>query len=114
MRSFFISTWRSSNVLVVAPAATARIRRAEKFKGAVLGVFSTGSVPHLWANRYLAVHGVSNSDFSTVGIGFGASAIVAMETGRVNAASMVGGDHFHLLRRHPDLRILIDASTEHC
>ena len=30
---------------------------------------------------------------------------------RIDAASLVGGDHFAILKRHPDLRVLVDAST---
>lgn len=111
MRSFFISSQRSSMVMLVSPVADKRISRAEDMKGKLLGVASIGSQSHLWARHYLAAHGVKDSEFSTVGVGLGATGIAALENGRVDAAVMSGGDHFHLLKRHPDLRILVDGST---
>ena len=41
LRSFFIMTRRGSNTILVAPAATERIRRAEDMKGALIGVIGT-------------------------------------------------------------------------
>ena len=111
LRSFFIMTRRGSNTLIVAPAATERIRRAEDMKGALLGVTSPGSSSHLFANYYLAAHGVQAGDIRTLGIGVGSPAIVAIESGRIDAAVVSGGEQFRLLRRHPKLRILIDSST---
>ena len=111
LRSFFIMTRRGSNTILVAPAATERIRRVEDMKGALLGVTSHGSSSHLFANYYLAAHGVQPGDVRTVGIGVGAPAMVAIESGRIDAAVVTGGDQFRLLRRHPKLRILIDSST---
>ncbi len=59
----------------------------------------------------MAAHGIKPTDFSAVGIGIGATAVAAVESGRIDAAGLSGGDHFHLLKRHPDLTILVDAST---
>ncbi len=111
IRSFFLTTRRAGHMLIVSPAATSRIQRAEDLKGALIGVVSPGSVTHLFTNFYLAQHGLQPSDFRTASIGLGASALAAVESGRVDAASISGGDHLHLLRRHPNLRILVDAST---
>ena len=111
VRSFFIVNRRPSNVIIVSPSASGRIRRVEDLKGALVGVTSPGSASHLWTNFYLSAHGVRPSEFTPIGIGVGASGIAAIENGRVDAASMGGGDHFHLLRRHPDLRVLVDSST---
>ena len=111
VRSFFISSQRSSMVMLVSPTASNRVKRAEDLKGKMLGVASIGSMSHLWARHYLAAHGVKDSEFNPVGVGLGATGIAALENGRVDAAVMTGGDHFHLLKRHPDLRILVDGST---
>jgi NitT/TauT family transport system substrate-binding protein len=46
-----------------------------------------------------------------VGIATGAAGIAAIESGRVDAAVLAGGDHLRLLRRNPTLRILLDGST---
>ena len=111
VRSFFVMSQRDNKVLAVAPKAMQRIRRVEDLKGAVIGVSSAGSSTHLWLNHVLAGHGVGTTDFSAVGIGVAAPAIAAFESGRVDAVGMGGGDHFYLLRRHPDARILAETTT---
>ena len=111
LRTFFLMTQRSSAVLVVAPAANAQIRRAEDLKGAVIGVPSPGSPTHVNINYFLLRHGVKSTEVSAVGIGVAASAVAAVESGRIDAAAVSNGDHFRLLRRDPSLRILLDTSS---
>ena len=111
LQSFFVMNRRGSNTLLVAPSATDRIRRPEDLKGALVGVSSPGSSTHIFANYYLAARGIQPSEFRTVGIGTGAPAIAAIESGRIDAATVGGGDHLILRRRHPNLRVLIDSST---
>jgi NitT/TauT family transport system substrate-binding protein len=111
VRSFFVVNRTDSKVMIVAPRATGRIRRAEDMKGALIGVSAPGSSAHQWVNQYLAMHGIRPGEVSVVGIGTGPSAVAAIESGRVEAAALTGGDHFPLLRRHSDMRILLDAST---
>jgi NitT/TauT family transport system substrate-binding protein len=111
VRSFFVLTKRESKVLVVTPAARSRIRRIEDLKGALIGVPAIGSSAHQWVKYYLATHGMQPGELRAVSIGFGASAIAVIESGRIDAAAMTGGDQFQLLRRHPDVRLQIDAST---
>lgn len=110
LQSFFVMNRRPSNTLVVAPSATDRIRRPEDLKGALIGVSSLGSSTHIFTNYYLASRGLQPSDFRTLAIGSGAPAVAAIESGRIDAATVGGGDQF-ILRRHPNLRILIDSST---
>lgn len=112
VRSFFVLNQRGANVIAVAPGATERIRRVEDLKGAKIGVSSAGGTTHLFANFFLGTRGVGPSDYTPIAIGIGASAVAAVESGRVDAASLAGGDHIRLLRRHPNLRILADTSTE--
>ena len=110
VRSFFLMTRQASMVLLVAPSANQRIQRIQDLKGAVIGVPALGSQSHLWTNSILAAHGIGPSEFTAVGIGAAASSIAAIESGRVDAAQVAGGDHIRLLRRHPNLRILLDGS----
>jgi NitT/TauT family transport system substrate-binding protein len=111
VRTFFVVTHRDSKVLVVTPSGAKKIRRIEDLKGAIIGIPSPGSPTHLWVQYLLQKHGVAPNEVSAVGIGGGASAFAAMESGRIDAAGMAGGDHLALLKRHPDLHILADDST---
>lgn len=111
VREFFVLGRKASNVLVVAPAAAQRVTRVEDLKGGIIGVTSPGGSSHFWLNREMAIHGVEESEFRVVGIGTGATATAAVESGRVDAASVVGGDHFPLLKRAPGAKVLVDAGT---
>jgi len=111
VKTFFIGVRRISTVLAIAAGASKRIQRVEDLKGAVIGVPSFGSPNHLWMNYVLAERGLRPSELRTVGIGVGASAMAAIESGRIDAASLSGGDHIRLLRRNAAARILFDGST---
>ena len=111
LRSIFVVSRSASTVLVIAPHATGGIHRAEDLKGKLIGISSPGSSTDLWVRHYLGLRGLKPDDFRTVSVGLGASALAAIETGRVDAVSLGGGDHFVLLRRQPGARILTDAST---
>jgi NitT/TauT family transport system substrate-binding protein len=111
VRAFFTGVQRCNIVLVVAPKASAKIRRVEDLKGALIGITSPGSPTHQWVNYILAAHGVRPSEISAVAIGVAASAVAAVESGRIDAAGLTGGDHLRLLQRNPALHILVDGST---
>ncbi|MCC6365281.1 MAG: ABC transporter substrate-binding protein [Bryobacterales bacterium] len=111
IREFFVLGRQASNVLVVAPKAARRIARVGDLKGGTIGVTSPGGSSHFWLNREMAIHGIAEPDFHVVGIGTAATAIAAVESGRVDAASVVGGDHFPLVKRLPEAKVLVDAST---
>ncbi len=111
VRSFFVITNRSAAALAIAPGANEKIRKVEDLKGQVIGIPSMGSGSYTWTMYALARHGLKPQDVSAVAIGVGGSAIAAMESGRIVAAGLNGGDHLRLLRRHPDARILVDGTT---
>ena len=111
VRAFFVMVSRNSVFLVVSPAANERIKRIEDLKGATIGVPSPGAPNHLFVNYHLTAHGIRPSEVTAVGVGVGASAVAAFESGRVDAAAVAGGDHLLLLKRHPNLRILSENST---
>lgn len=111
LRTFFVMFERSSTVLVVAPSANEKIRRIEELRGAVIGVPSPGSPTHLNVNYFLQNHGIDPAAVKPIAIGVAASAVAAVESGRIDAAALSNGDHFRLLRRNPNLRILLDTTT---
>jgi NitT/TauT family transport system substrate-binding protein len=111
LRSFYVISKRGTNVLVVAPSATEKIKRIEDLKGQTIGVASPGSANDLFTRKLLADRGIQQADFSTVAIGMSGTAIAAIESGRLVAGALSGGAHLELQRRHPGLRILVDGST---
>ncbi|MCC6389956.1 MAG: ABC transporter substrate-binding protein [Bryobacterales bacterium] len=111
VKTFFVMTVGSSRVLVVSPAKSGRIRRVEDLRGAVVGIPAPGSGSHLWAKYYLAKRLQGAADYSVVGVGMGSTAFAAMETGRIDAVVLSGGDHLRYLAAHPDARVLVDTST---
>ena len=111
VRSFFLMHVRDSRALVVAPKAMGKIHRVADLKGAIIGVPSPGSPTHQLVTFYLASNGIKATEVSAVGIGTGGSAFAAVESGRVDAAALSGAEHLHLLHRHPEMRVLVDAST---
>ena len=108
LRSFFFSVRRNSTAIVTT---SGKIRRAEDLKGAKIGIPSTGSGVLPFLNYYLLQHGIQPSETATIPIGIAASAVAAIEAGRVDAAAIAGGDHLRLQRRIPGLRVLVDGST---
>ncbi len=111
VQSIFLLNHHGNMALVVAPSASKRIQRIEDLRNATIGVSAPGSTSHQWLGFLLAKHGIRPTEVSIVGIGVAAPRIAAVESGRVDAAVVTGGEHIRLLRRHPDLRILIDEST---
>ena len=111
LRTIYVSTNRTNSVLVLPPKASGRIRRVEDLKGKVLGIPAPGSPTYTWVNNYLAKHGVQAADYQTVTIAGGATAIAALESGRIDAACMNGGDHVRYLARNPGGRVLVDGSS---
>ena len=111
VRTFFVGMQRAFNVLVVSPRTSRKIQRIEDLKDALVGIPSPGSPSHLCLNYYLASRGVRPDAVHSVAIGVAASAVAAVESGRIDAAVLAGGDHLRLVRRDPSLRILVDGSS---
>ena len=105
--AFFIIQDRPTSGVV----ASANVQRPEDLKGKIIGVSSTGSATHVWMINWLAKHGLNPADYQVVGIGVGASALAAIESGRIDAACLVGGEHLRYLARNPKARLLVDASS---
>ena len=111
VRTIYISSNRTNSVLVLSPGASGRIGRVEDLKGKMVGIPAPGSPTYTWVNNYLAKHGVQAGDYPTVTIGGGAAAIAALESGRIDAACMNGGDHLRYLARNHGGRVLVDGSS---
>src|SRR4051794_29599052 len=75
-------------VLAVSPATMKKIEKIEDLKGAVAGVTAPGSSSNMILNYLLGKHGLTAQDVSVTGIGSTATAVAAVERGKVDAAIM--------------------------
>lgn len=98
--------------LVVSPATQKQIRTIADLKGAMVGVSAPGSSTDLMLKYLLAQNGVAAADVSVSGIGMSATAVAAMERGKVDAAVMADPAITILAQRARMIRILADTRTE--
>ncbi|MGD1071111.1 MAG: ABC transporter substrate-binding protein [Bryobacteraceae bacterium] len=111
VQGFLVIYSRINTILVVSPAASARVHGMADLKGRRIGVSNLGSGSQIFLNYLLAVNGLRPADVNAVAIGVGAPSAAAMEKGEVDAAIVVGGAINSLLRAHPGLTILADTRT---
>ncbi|MFN7934831.1 MAG: ABC transporter substrate-binding protein [Bryobacteraceae bacterium] len=98
--------------VVVSPATKKTIRTIADLKGAVVGVSAPGSSTDLMLKYLLSQNGVAPGDVSVSGIGMSATAVAAMERGKVDAAVMADPAITILAQRARMVRILADTRTE--
>ena len=98
-------------VLAVSPAAQKKIERIEDLKGTVVGVTAPGSSSHFFLNYLLAKYGLGPDDVSTTGVGSAATAVAAVEHGKVDAAILFDPAVSQLEKRDPRMKLLVDART---
>jgi NitT/TauT family transport system substrate-binding protein len=85
------------------------MERIEDLKGGIVGVTAPGSSSHFLVNYLLARRGLAPEQVSVLGISAGATAIAAMERGKVDAGVLTDPTFTLLRKRHPDLRVLADT-----
>jgi len=110
-KCFVLFLERPGLVLAVSPAATKNIRSIRDLKGAIVGVATPGSQSHMFVNFLLYKNGLSATDIRTVGIGLGPASVVAIERGKVDAATLSGSAIPMLQKRQPGLLVLANACT---
>jgi NitT/TauT family transport system substrate-binding protein len=98
-------------VLLTSPQSAGTVTRIEDLKGRVAGVTTAGSSSQMLLTYMLQRHGVAPADVSVTAIGSAATAVAAIEHGKV-AAGMVADPAFTLVsRRNPGVRVLADLRT---
>jgi NitT/TauT family transport system substrate-binding protein len=97
--------------LVVSAKAKRPIRRLEDLASSTVGVTAPGSSTHFFLNYLLAKANIETAAVSVTGIGHGASALAALESGRVDAAIMTDPGLSELLDRDPKVTRLADTRT---
>jgi NitT/TauT family transport system substrate-binding protein len=112
MRAFVAMLRYPGFVLAVSPATTRHISKIEDLKGTVAGVTAPGSSSNMILNYLLIKHGMSAQDVSITGIGATATAVAAMERGKVDAAIMFDPAITQLEKRVSRISVLEDTRSE--
>ena len=98
-------------VLVTSPQAAATVTTIADLKGRIAGVTTAGSSSQMLLTYMLQRHGVPVDSVSISAIGSAATAIAAVERGKVDAG-MVAEPAFTLITtRNPSVRVLADLRT---
>jgi len=98
-------------VLVTSPQAAGTVTKIEDLKGKIAGVTTAGSSSQMLLTYMLQRHGVAADSVSITAIGSAATAIAALEHGKVDAG-MVADPAFTLIqKRNPTVRTLADLRT---
>jgi NitT/TauT family transport system substrate-binding protein len=98
-------------VLVTSPQSAASVTKIEDLKGRVVGVTAAGSSSQMLLTYMLQRHGIAADAVSITPVGSAATAIAAIEHGKVDAA-MVADPAFTLItRRNPTACVLEDLRT---
>jgi sulfonate transport system substrate-binding protein len=99
-------------ILVSSPQAAGKVTDISALRGRIVGVTTPGSSSHMFLTFLLTKHQLSGDAVSVTAIGSGASAVAAIESGRIDAA-WIGDPAFTLVKkRNPGVRILADLRTE--
>jgi NitT/TauT family transport system substrate-binding protein len=98
-------------VLVTASQAAGSVSAIEDLKGRIAGVTSAGSSSQMLLTYLLQRHGVPPQSVSITAIGSAATAIAAVEHGKVDAAMMADPAFTFVSLRTRGLRVLADLRT---
>lgn len=98
--------------LVVSPKQTATIKSVKDLANKKVGVSAPGSSTDFFLKYLLSRNGVDPNSVAVIGVGLGATAIAAMEQGRIDAAVMLDPAVTVLANKYNDLRILSDTRSE--
>jgi NitT/TauT family transport system substrate-binding protein len=99
-------------VLTVSPEGGKGINSIKDLAGKSVGVSAPGSSTDFFLKYLLAKNGVDANSVGVVGIGLDATAVAAMEHGKVNAAVMLDPAVTLLQGKFKDLKILSDTRTQ--
>jgi NitT/TauT family transport system substrate-binding protein len=99
-------------VLVVSPEAGKGINSIKDLAGKNVGVSAPGSSTDFFLKYLLAKNGVDPNAVAVVGVGLDATAVAAMEHGKVHAAVMLDPAVTLLQSKFKELKILSDTRTQ--
>jgi NitT/TauT family transport system substrate-binding protein len=99
-------------VLATSPQSAAAITRIEDLKGRVAGVTAAGSSSQMFLTFLLTRHQVPVDSVSVTSIGSAATAIAAIEHGKIDVGWMADPSFTLVKDRNPGVRVLADLRTE--
>src|SRR3954453_23346648 len=99
-------------VLVVAPSRTNDIKSIKDLAGKKVGVSAPGSSTDFFLKFLLKKNGLDPTSAAVIGVGLGATAVVAMQQGQIDAAVMLDPSVTVLQGEYPGLQILADTRTQ--
>jgi sulfonate transport system substrate-binding protein len=98
-------------VIATSPQRADTVVRVADLKGRVVGVTSAGSSSQMLLTYLLKRHGIAADSVSVTSIGTAATAVAAMEYGKVDAGVMADPSFTMVSRRSPNVRVLADLRT---
>lgn len=99
-------------VLATSPQAAASVTSIDGLKDRIVGVTTPGSSSHMFLTFMLTRHRVPPESVSVTAIGSTATAVAAVERGRVDAGWMAEPAFTLVKRRNPAIRVLADLRDE--
>ena len=112
LESFVVYDRFPGFALVVSPKHTNEIKSVKDLANKKVGVSAPGSSTDFFLKYILHKNGVDPNSVGVIGVGLGATAIAAMEQGRIDAAIMLDPAVTVLSGKYKDLRILSDTRSE--
>jgi NitT/TauT family transport system substrate-binding protein len=98
-------------VLVTSPQSAASVTSIDALKGRIAGVTTAGSSSQMLLSYLLQRHGVAPDAVSITAIGSAATAVAALEHGKVDAGMLADPAFTLVTRRNPHVRVLADLRT---
>ena len=98
-------------ILVTSPEGAATITKIEDLKGRIAGVTTAGSSSQIMLTSMLQRHGVAADAVSITAIGTAATAVAAIERGKVDVGMMTDPSFTLVARRNSGVRVLADLRT---
>jgi sulfonate transport system substrate-binding protein len=98
-------------VLVTSPQSAAAVTTIADLKGRVAGVTTAGSSSQMLLTYMLQRNGVPVDEVSITAIGSAATAIAAIEHGKVDAGMMADPSFTLVAKRNPTARVLADLRS---
>lgn len=109
----FVNTLRFPGlVLTTSPQAAATVTKVEDLKGRMVGVTAAGSSSQMFLTFLLTRNHVPADAVSVTAIGSAATAIAAVERGKVDAGWLADPSFTMVTRRNPTVRVLADLRDE--